>query len=204
MPGKYAALRKKFPAFEEESSYEQKKSIAKQQLLGTLDGAHANVERLAALSVERDSRRAALESCEWSQGKPCGACVYCLKLEVRALSKLMVDVLLDRGEEKIELSNGGVVKLDDKPYPSVKKDDRAAVIEWCFTNHPEMLAVTIKGLETKRLATVLDWLAKREIEFSLDVNTNSFNAMVNEGAADGKPLPPHVNMFVDTQAKVKV
>lgn len=204
MAGKYAALRKKFPAFEEESSYEQKKSIAKQQLLGTLDGAHANVERLAALSVERDSRRAALESCEWSQGKPCGACVYCLKLEVRALSKLLVDALLDSGVEKIELSNGGVVKLDDKPCPSVRKDDRELVVQWCFEHHPEMLTLSVKGSDKKQLALITAWLEKREIAFSLDVNTNSFNAMVNEGIVEGRPVPPHVSMFIATEAKVKV
>lgn len=208
MAGKFAPLRGKVDAFQEESSYQEKVNSAKQKILESLN-ANINIDKLAALSVECESKKGGIESCEWKDGHSCGRCVYCLKIELRAISKMLVDVLMEQGIDNSKLASGGSVKIDDKPYPNVTKENRPTLMEWLIDKYPEMIIFEMKGMDKKQFAQVVKVAEAKGWAFSLDFNANSVNAMVGENIlknlADGKPisLPPGMTYFLDTQAKVK-
>jgi hypothetical protein len=198
MASKYSKLRGAVPAFEEEQPYAEKVSAAKQSILGTLDGANANVERLAAFSLRREATIEALNKN-----------IYDCKIDIRACSALLTDALIEQGAESAELASGGKVSIIDTPHPSVKAEDRPKLVEWMIEHSPEMLTLSFKGMSKNEL-TKLALLAKSKgYVYDLDFNSKSFYAMVGDNILrdmrEGKPVstPPAVTFFLDTQAKVK-
>lgn len=141
--GKYASLRGRLPAFEEETSYQQKVDAAKQLILDSAENAEAaNVNRLAKLLGERKSQKDELE-----------AVISGYNVEIEALSQLLVAALEDQNIQKVELASGAVCYLQDTPYPQVR--DREALMAWIKkTRMASLLTIhyqTLKGLVNERL-----------------------------------------------------
>lgn len=202
--GKYTKLRGKVDPFVEESSYAEKISKTKQGIVETLNGEHESIEKLAVLSIRSESNLESLEACGWKNERVCGKCIYCLKVENRALAKLLAETMQRQEIEETVLSDGTKVKLEDKAYPSVKKDNRQEVISWLLENSPEMIVIEVKGLNEKQIPMFLKWAETKKIDVNVDYNTTSFNAMVNDYMVKGQSRPPKVDFFLDTAATVKL
>lgn len=142
MAGKYAALRGKLPAFEEETSYQQRVDAFKQEFLGTYSGVDANT---AFLAKEFSARKAMKDGHEET--------ISALNVELEALSQLLVEALEDQNIQKVELASGAICFLQDTPYPVVK--DREAVLAWIKQQKMQSLLSihfqTLKALTNERL-----------------------------------------------------
>jgi hypothetical protein len=162
--GKYSSLRGRLPAFAEEESYQQKVEQEKIRLLGGApNGESANVNRLASfLGIEKAAKDKLEE--EISEHN----------LRIEALSQLLVSAMEDQSVQKIELSSGALVYLQDTPYPVVK--DREALMVW---------------------------IKKQRMVNLLTVHYQTLKGLVNEMLVSGKPCPPGVEVFLKTQARLR-
>jgi phage host-nuclease inhibitor protein Gam len=162
--GKCSALKSKLPAFVEEESYQQKVDDAKQFILAGAENAEAaNVNRLAALFSERKRAKEALEES-----------ISELNVEIEALSQMLCEALEDQDMQKVTLSSGALVYLQDTPYPQVK--DKEALIAW---------------------------IKKHKMNSLLGVNYQTLKGLTNELLVGGKPAPDGVEVFLKTSARLR-
>lgn len=142
MSGKYSKLRGVIPAFQEETSYQQRVDSWKQGFLCTDDATNVNVNMLARNFAERKADKDKLEER-----------ISALNVELEALSQLLVEALEDQNIQKVELASGAICFLQDTPYPVVK--DRDAVLEWIKKERMQsLLSVhyqTLKAMTSERL-----------------------------------------------------
>jgi hypothetical protein len=141
MASKWSKLRSTIPAFENESTYQQKIDKAKISMLGE-NVEDANINRLAALFAQRKQEKDQLE-----------AQTYNLNVELEALSQLLVDRLETESQQSVSLSSGATIFLSDAPYPSI--EDEKVFYDWLHKNKmDELLSLnhqTLKGMVTERL-----------------------------------------------------
>jgi hypothetical protein len=127
MASKWSKFRDKLPAFENESSFQEKVNEAKQFILAGADTPEgANVNRLARLFSERYAAKKALEEI-----------ISTHNIDLEALSQLLVDILQDDNAQKVELSSGITVFLADTPYPSI--EDEKTFYTWLHKNKMDEL-----------------------------------------------------------------
>lgn len=118
MPSKYASLKKKLPAFAEESAYQEKIDAAKREILGATENPEdANSSALAARLERIKARKDDLE-----------AQLYDVNVEAEALSQLIVAAMESDGVEKFTLQSGATVYVNYAPYPCV--EDREKLFAW--------------------------------------------------------------------------
>jgi hypothetical protein len=96
-----------------------------------------------------------------------------LNVELEALSQLLVDRLEGAEIESVKFRGGVGVGLQDKPYPSVA--DRRKLFGW-------IKQTRMTGL--------------------LSVHHQTLLGLVTEALEAGRPLPPGVDVFLKTSAKV--
>jgi hypothetical protein len=162
--GKYSNLKSKLPAFVEEESYQSKVDTAKQFILASAENAEAaNVNRLAALFSERKRAKEALEES-----------ISELNVEIEALSQMLCEALEDQDMQKVTLSSGALVYLQDTPYPQVK--DKEALMAW---------------------------IKKQKMNTLLTIHYQTLKGLVNEMLVGGKPCPPGVEVFLKTSARLR-
>jgi hypothetical protein len=171
MPGKYTELRKVLPAFEEEPDYQKRIDEAKMAILGTDDAEGSNVARLAAIFAEAKREKEVLEECD---SKNCGVCLYCVNVKITALSQLLVHALQDQSLEKVSLSRGGSVFLQDTPYPSVEEKDK-----------------------------LMSWIDENEMSAMLTLPWMTLKGICNERLQAGEEVPPGVKVFIKTEARYR-
>jgi hypothetical protein len=142
--GKYSTLRGKIPAFQEESSYQEKVNDEKLLILGSANDEDANVTRLASLFVAAKQTKDAYED-KISE----------LNVRLEALSQMIVEHLEGEQIQKVELASGALIYLQDTPYPIVK--DRDAVLDWIKKQKMQSLLTvhfqTLKAMTSERLVT---------------------------------------------------
>jgi hypothetical protein len=198
MAKKYAALVKKLPAFGEEPTYQSLVDEKKQELLGTLDGEDANINRLAALFVKYERDKKSLY--ERYQSKEKTDAEYEINLYKTALSQLFVSACLAGGAEEIRLSTDELVALDYKPILTIV--DKPKAIEWALENVPELLTISYKGLNRKQIDALAEWGKKKGLEIEVNINANTLKSMSCDNADKGKPVPDGMKLFGLMQAKV--
>ncbi len=164
MPGKYTTLRGKLPAFEEEPAYAAKIEERKRLVVDFTENPEAaNVNWLAVRFAAARAEKQRLEDQ-----------IYDRNIEIEALSQLLVEALEVQSLEKVELSSGALVFIQDTPYPVVK--DKAAL---------------------------LAWIKKQRMNDLLGVNYQTLKGLTNERLVAGQPPPPGVECFLKTQARLR-
>lgn len=197
-PKMYRHLRGKLPAFTEEPTYQALVDERKQELLGTLDGEDANVNRLAALLVEKEYAKKALYERYGSSSTTDAE--YEINLYRNAISQLFVAAATAQGAEEVRLSSGELVGLDDKAILTIA--DREKAIAFMLKNHPEMLSIEYSGLNAKQIEKLADWGAKNKVAIKVTINANTLKALGRDNAKNGKPVPEGMSLFLLTKAAV--
>jgi len=164
MAGKYSKLRGIIPTFVEEESYQSRVNEEKLKIVGDASNVEAaNVTRLASLFAASKQIKDSLEEK-----------ISFINLQLEALSQLLVEALEDQEIQKVELSSGALVFLQDTPYPQVKDKE-----------------------------LVLAWIKKNRMTQLLGVNYQTLKGLTNELLVAGKKLPDGVEVFLKTQARVR-
>ena len=163
MASKYQSFRGKIPAFQLESSYQDKVNDAKRSIIGSDSADGANVAKLAAAFAAANGERKRLE-----------ALVSVLNIELEALSQLLVEALESEQQQKVELSSGALVYLQDSPYPQVT--DKEALFAW---------------------------IKKQKMVNLLTAHHQMLKGLCSERLINGEPPPPGVSIFLKTQARVR-
>jgi len=162
--GKYTKLRGVLPAFQEESSYQDKVNDEKKLLLAHAENMEdANINRFASLYGAGKAAKDALEEQ-----------ISAINIRLEALSQLLVEAMENQGADKIQLSTGATVYIQDTPYPQVK--DREALMAWINKNKMALL---------------------------LSVNYQTLKGMTNDMLVAGKKPPEGVEVFLKTQARLR-
>jgi hypothetical protein len=198
--GKYSSLRGKLPAFVEKPEYQQRVDEAKQELLGTLEGENANVNRLAALFAEYEAKKAALYATYGKKSEKVTDVEYELNIYRKALSQLLQDAMENENMNFTVLDSGLKVKLDDLVIPVVK--DKSLAVEWALENMPELLTITFKGLNAKQFKSLLVWAEKQKLEAGIDFHDQKMKTVSRDRAVQGLPSMPGVEPFFMRQAKL--
>lgn len=193
----YRHLRGKIPAFTEEPSYQTLVDEKKQELLGTLEGEDANINRLAALLVTYEREKKALYAKYDSETIDVE---YEINLYRKALSQLLVDAFSAQGAEETRLSTGELIGLDDKAILTIK--DKSVAIDWLLENMPELLTVSYKGLNAVQIKKLSEWGAKHKLTIECTLDSNTLKALGRDNAKQGKPTPPGMKLTLLTQATV--
>jgi len=196
--GDYTHLRHKFEPFEKSitkdhplAAWYAKVEEFKVRFLGTESGENANALRLAAEFALRKEEKDQHE-----------ACISQLNIELEGLSRLGIDAMENEGIQKAILSNGRCVRIDDLPFSSIQNKPEA--ITWLLENKmPEMVELSVRGLNGKQFDALLAWGAKQKIEISLDVNTKTLQAFVRDRVKKGMSLPEWVKVWWKTKLAVK-
>jgi hypothetical protein len=193
----YRHLRGKIPAFTEEPTYQTLVDEKKLEVLGTLDGEDANINRLAAMlvSYERDKKRLYEK---YDSETPDAE--YEINLYRNALSQLLVKAFGEQGAEEVRLTTGELVSLDDKAILAIKEKEKAT--EWALANVPELLTVTYKGLTKTQLEKLAEWGKKNKLEISVTLDSQTLTALGRDNAKQGKPTPPGMALTLLTKATV--
>jgi hypothetical protein len=164
MASKWSKFRDKLPAFENESSFQEKVNEAKEFILAGADTPEgANVNRLARLFSERYAAKKGFEEIIAEHN-----------IQLEALSQLLVERLEESDTQKVELSSGATIYLQDTPYPGIED-------------------------ETKFYA----WLHKEKLDDLLTLNHQTLKGIVSERLQQGKPLPSGTKCYLKTQARVR-
>jgi hypothetical protein len=193
----YQHLRGKIEAFAEEPSYQSLVDEKKQELLGTLDGEDANVNKLAATLVKYERDKKALYE-KYDSETPDAE--YEINLYRKALSQLLVSAFSEQGAEEVRLSSGELVGLDDKAILTIKDKDKATA--WALAHVPELLTVTYKGLTKVQLEKLAEWGKKNKLTIQVSLDSRTLTALGRDNAKQGKPTPPGMKLFLLTQATV--
>lgn len=193
----YKHLRGKIPAFTEEPTYQALVDEKKEELLGTLDGEDANVNRLAALLVKYERDKKGLYA-KYDSETPDAE--YEINLYRNALSQLFVKACGEQGAEEVRLSSGELVSLDDKAILTIKEKEKS--VKWALVNVPELLTVTYKGLTKVQLEKLAEWGAKHKLEIQVTLDSATLKALGRDNAKQGKPTPPGMELFLLTKATV--
>lgn len=163
MASKYASLKTKLPAFEEESSYQQKIDEEKKLILAYAENAEdVNVAFLAARLEQAKQNKDEIEER-----------LYGVNVQIEALSQLLITAMDNQSLEKVSLSSGATVYLNYAPYPSVEDREK-----------------------------LFAWIKKQRMVKLLTVNHQTLKGLVNELLANGKSVPPGVNVFLKTSARL--
>jgi hypothetical protein len=197
--GKYSHVKKKYPAFQEEPSYQQLVDNAKQELLGTLDAEGANINALAAIFSEYNAKKKALYSKYGSDSATDAE--YEINIYKKALSQLLVDAFEEQGMSNVGLSSGATVYLEDTPIPVVK--DKPAAIAQLLESMPELLTISFKGLSAKQYKSLIIWSEKQKLQPELGIHDGTLKATIRDCVLQGRPVPPGTEVFFLTQAKLK-
>ena len=164
MASKWGKFRGKLPAFENESTFQEKVNEEKQFILGGADdNESANVARLARLFAERSAAKKGLEEVISSHN-----------VTLEALSQLLVEQLEASDSQKIELSSGATIYLQDSVYPGIEDEKK-----------------------------FYDWLHKQKMDELLTLNHQTLKGIVSEHLQSGKPLPSGTKCFLKTAARVR-
>jgi hypothetical protein len=136
MSSKYAKLRDKLPAFEQESSYQDRVNAWTLENVGE-NPYDANVSELAKrMAGLKRSKEIAEEQ------------IYGINVALEALSQLIVKIMQSEDIEKVALSDGSSCYLSYEVYPQVK--DKIALLGWVKSKKmSEMLSLpwqTLRGL----------------------------------------------------------
>jgi hypothetical protein len=197
--GKYTDVKRNYPAFEEELSYQQLLDEAKQQLLGTLDGEGANINHLAAIFASYDEKKKALFAKYGSKDKTDAE--YEINIYRKALSQLLTEALEDQGLSTVKLASGALVYLEDTPIPVVK--DKPAAITQLLDSMPELLTVSFKGLSKRQFQSLIAWGEKQKLSAEVGIHDQTLKATIRDCVLKGRPVPPGTEVFFLTQAKLK-
>lgn len=157
MCGKWTSLKTKLPKFEAEPEYAAKVEEIKGQFIG-----------LATAELAREFKRARAQKKEFEEQ------VYDLNVGLEALSQLLIADLEARAIQKMQLTTGETVYIQDEPYASVA--DQAAL---------------------------LAWVKKQKLTGLLSLNWQTMNGIVKEHLAAGRPAPPGVKVFMKTSARLR-
>src|SRR5271169_6001054 len=164
MASKWAKMRGVLPAFENESSFQEKVNEAKQFILAGADTPEgANVNRLARLFSERYAAKEGFEEIIAEHN-----------IQLEALSQLLVERLEESDTQKVELSSGATIYLQDTPYPSIENKE-----------------------------FFYKWLHKENLDGLLTLNHQTLKGIVSERLQQGKPLPGGTKCFLKTVARVR-
>lgn len=196
-PKTYRHLRGKIAAFVEEPTYQELVDGKKQELLGTVDGEDANINRLAALLVSYERSKRALYA---KYGSKTNDAEYEINLYRKALSQLLVSAFETQGAEEVRLTSGELVGLDDKAILTIK--DKPQAIDWALKNIPELLTVSYKGLTKTQLDKLAAWGEKNKLSIEVTLDSNTLKALGRDNAKQGKPTPPGMELLLLTQATV--
>lgn len=163
MASKWAKLRGRIPAFENESSFQEKVNTEKLAIIGTDHLENANVAALAALYATGKAAKDALEDQ-----------VSGINIRLEALSQMIVEALEGESVQKVELSSGATVYLQDTPYPGIEDEDKFYA-----------------------------WLHREKMDALLSLNHQTLKGIVSERLQAGKALPPGTKCFLKTQARIR-
>lgn len=119
MASKYSKLRDKLPAFQQESSFQQKVDEWKMQYGQNVEGLNVSAlaSHYASLRAEKDSLEEQISN---------------INIGLEALNQLGVIAMQADDLEKVSLSTGATVYLSYDVYPSVK--DKEALLTWVKAN----------------------------------------------------------------------
>lgn len=193
----YRHLRGKLAAFTEEPTRQEMIDEKKMEIVGTLEGEDANVNRLATLLVSYEQKKKALYAKYDSETNDAE---YEINLYRDALSQLFVDACTAQGAEEVRLSTGELVSLDDKAILTIKDKEKAR--EWALKNVPELLTVTYKGLTKVQLEKLAEWAAKNKLSIEVKLDANTIKTLGRDNAKNGKPTPEGMSLFLMTKATV--
>jgi len=174
MAGKYASLRGKLPAFEESQPFQERVNAAKQFVLAQGELRDTDGIVVENLNAANVSRLAALFAQRKAQKDAHEEQIAELNVELEALSQLLVEALEDQQIQKVELASGATCYLQDTPYPVVK--DREAL---------------------------LAWIKKQKMASLLTIHYQTLKGIVNERLVGGKTVPPGVEVYLKTQARLR-
>lgn len=197
--GKYTSIKKDYPEFQEEPTYQALVDDAKMYILGTLNGDGANINRLAAIFASYDAKKKALFEKYGSKDKTDAE--YEINIYRKALSQLLVENLEGEGMSSVRLSSGALVYLEDHPIPVVK--DKPSTIDKLLEVMPELLTISFKGLTAKQFSSLVAWGEKQKLSPEVGIHDQTLKAVTRERALRGEPTLPGVELFFDTQAKLK-
>jgi len=162
MAGKYQKLRGKLEVFVPEN--QEKINEFKQKIIDADDHvAGLNIRKIAVLFAATRKVKSDLE------GK-----LSAINVEMSGLSQIIVDHLETESVQKIELSTGELIYLQDTPYPSVV--DKEALFAW---------------------------IKKEKLVNLLTAHHQMLKGMCGELLIKGKRLPPGVAVFMKTEARVR-
>lgn len=191
--GKYTKLRGKVPAFETTvtepglKAWYAKVDAWKLEFLGTENGENANSIKLAKEFADREKKKDELE-----------AEIKNLNIEIEGVSQLGVDALQNEGIEKVNLTGGGYIRIDDKLYPQIT--DKAGAINWLLENKMQEIAeISFSGLDAKQFKALIAWAAKQNIEAGISVGANTLKALVGGILLKGKSTPAWANPGMKTK-----
>ena len=161
--GKYSSFRSKLPAFEQPKEWQEKVNSFKQDFIGTVDGQHANAAFLAVAYADIDKKKKELEER-----------IAQYNIELEAISQLGCEALEEQGLEKVNLSSGGYVRIDDRPYTAIESREE-----------------------------IFAWIKKNKLTDLLSVNYQTLNGMNNERLISGKPCIPGTKVWIKTKLSVR-
>lgn len=149
--GKYTHLRHKLPTrqhvpsdvpFEQQEKWLEKVRAWREEFLGTPDADNANPVYLSREFNERTQHKKQLEEE-----------ISLLNIELGGLSQMIVEALESNELQKINLSTGGYVTIEDKPRTKVV--DRLKIFQWIKKNKMQDILTfnskTIEGMNNTSL-----------------------------------------------------
>jgi hypothetical protein len=113
---KYAKLKSKLPAFEQEQSYQERVDAWKHDFFGE-NPLDANVALLAAKLAELKGLKENEENL-----------IASLNVGIEALSQLLIERMQADDLDKVSLASGATIYLQYEAYPSVK--DKEKLLQW--------------------------------------------------------------------------
>lgn len=162
MAGKYQKLRGKLKVFVPDN--QEKINEFKAKIIGGEDHTEGlNIRKIAVLFAATRKAKNELERS-----------LSTLNVELAGLSQIIVDHLETESVQKIELSTGELIYLQDTPYPSVVDKE-----------------------------TLFAWIKKEKLVNLLTAHHQMLKGMCGELLVKGKRLPPGITVFMKTEARVR-